>query len=105
MLGDKQGAFRSGDVAASNYRGERSSNGRAQRKGYRDRASGRQGRWSWAPGGFRKGSYFPSFLEPRRMAEKALTFGHPEAYVRGVSTRSVDVKAMGGIGSFLALAI
>lgn len=53
----------------------------------------------------RKGSYFPSFLEPRRMAEKAPTFGHPGAYVRGVSTRSVDVKAMGGIGSFLALAI
>jgi hypothetical protein len=35
------------------------------------------------------------------MAEKAPTFGHPG----GVSTRSVDVKAMGGIGSFLALAI
>ena len=48
----------------------------------------------------RKGSYFPSFLEPRRMAEKALTAVIQEAYVPGVSTRSVDdlVKAMGGTG-------
>jgi transposase-like protein len=48
----------------------------------------------------RKGSYFPSFLEPRRMAEKALTAVIQEAYVQGVSTRSVDdlVKAMGGAG-------
>ena len=40
---------------------------------------------------------FPSFLEPRRMAEKALTAVIQEAYVQGVSTRSVDdlVKAMG----------
>jgi len=46
----------------------------------------------------RKGSYFPSFLEPRRMAEKALTAVIQEAYVQGISTRSVDdlVKAMGG---------
>ena len=45
----------------------------------------------------RKGSYFPSFLEPRRMAEKALAAVIQEAYVQGVSTRSVDelVKAMG----------
>ena len=48
----------------------------------------------------RKGSYFPSFLEPRRMAEKALTAVIQEAYIHGVSTRSVDdlVKAMGGTG-------
>ncbi|MGO7396239.1 transposase, partial [Rhizobium ruizarguesonis] len=45
----------------------------------------------------RKGSYFPSFLEPRRMAEKALTAVIQEAYIQGISTRSVDelVKAMG----------
>jgi transposase-like protein len=45
----------------------------------------------------RKGSYFPGFLEPRRMAEKALTTVIQEAYVQGVSTRAVDdlVKAMG----------
>jgi transposase-like protein len=44
----------------------------------------------------RKGSYFPGFLEPRRMAEKALTAVVQEAYVHGVSTRSADdlVKAM-----------
>src|SRR6185312_4850622 len=38
----------------------------------------------------RKGSYFPGFLEPRRMAEKALTAVVQEAYVQGVSTRSAD---------------
>ena len=48
----------------------------------------------------RKGSYFPAFLEPRRMAEKALAAVIQEAYVQGVSTRSVDelVKAMGMTG-------
>jgi putative transposase len=38
----------------------------------------------------RKGSYFPGFLEPRRMAEKALTAVMQEAYVQRVSTRSVN---------------
>jgi len=44
----------------------------------------------------RKGLYFPGFLEPRRMAEKALAAVVQEAYVQGVSTRSVDelVQAM-----------
>jgi putative transposase len=48
----------------------------------------------------RKGSYFPAFLEPRRLAEKALAAVVQEAYVHGVSTRSVDdlVKAMGMTG-------
>src|SRR5579885_1096531 len=48
----------------------------------------------------RKGSYFPAFLEPRRLAEKALRAVVQEAYVQGVSTRSVDdlVKAMGMTG-------
>ena len=48
----------------------------------------------------RKGSYFPGFLEPRRMAEKALTAVIQEAYVQGISTRSVDdlVQAMGMTG-------
>jgi transposase-like protein len=48
----------------------------------------------------RQGSYYPCFLEPRRMAEKALTAVIQEAYVQGVSTRSVDdlVKAMGMTG-------
>ena len=48
----------------------------------------------------RKGSYFPGFLEPRRMAEKALTAVIQEAYIQGISTRSVDnlVQAMGMSG-------
>jgi putative transposase len=48
----------------------------------------------------RKGSYFPGFLEPRRMAEKALTAVIQEAYIQGISTRSVDdlVRAMGMSG-------
>jgi transposase-like protein len=48
----------------------------------------------------RRGSYFPCFLEPRRMAEKALTAVIQEAYVQGVSTRSLDdlVKALGAAG-------
>jgi len=45
----------------------------------------------------RQGSYFPSFLEPRRMWEKALVNVVQEAYVHGVSTRKVDelVQALG----------
>lgn len=44
----------------------------------------------------RKGSYFPDFLESRRMAEKALTAVIQEAYAHCISTRSVDdlAKAM-----------
>jgi putative transposase len=38
----------------------------------------------------RRDSYFPGFLEPRRTAEKALTAVLQEAYVHGISTRSVD---------------
>jgi putative transposase len=50
--------------------------------------------------GRRKGSYFPTFLEPRRLAEKALTAVIQEAYVQGISTRSVDdlVKTLGMTG-------
>src|SRR3712207_7299048 len=45
----------------------------------------------------RDGSYFPSLLEPRRRAERALSAAVQEAYVHGVSTRKVDelVKALG----------
>ena len=48
----------------------------------------------------RFGSYVPSFLEPRRLTEKALTAVIQEAYIQGVSTRSVDdlVQAIGGTG-------
>ena len=43
------------------------------------------------------GSYFPRFLQPRRSAEKALVAVIQEAYVQGISTRSLDelVKARG----------
>ena len=45
----------------------------------------------------RQGSFFPSLLEPRRRVEQALYAVIMEAYVNGVSTRSVDalVAAMG----------
>src|SRR5271154_5535161 len=48
----------------------------------------------------RQGSYYPCFLEPRRLAEKALTAVIQDAYIQGISTRSVDdlVKAMGMTG-------
>jgi putative transposase len=38
----------------------------------------------------RSGSYFPSFLEPRRRCEQAIVAVVMEAYVNGVSTRKVD---------------
>ncbi|MCZ0964148.1 IS256 family transposase [Paracoccus benzoatiresistens] len=72
-----------------------------QRNGYRDRDwDTRAGRITLEIPKLRKGSYFPSFLEPRRTAEKALVAVIQEAYVHGVSTRSVDdlVKAMGAGG-------
>ena len=45
----------------------------------------------------RAGSFFPSLLEPRRRIDQALYAVVMEAYVHGVSTRSVDdlVAAMG----------
>jgi transposase-like protein len=71
------------------------------RNGYRERVwDTRAGRIDLAIPKLRKGSYFPAFLEPRRTAEKALTAVIQEAYVHGISTRSVDdlVKAMGASG-------
>ena len=81
--------------------GERSPDRINSRNGFRDRI------WETRAGSvelripkLRKGSYFPGFLEPRRLAEKALTAVIQEAYVQGVSTRSVDdlVQAMGMSG-------
>jgi putative transposase len=81
--------------------GERSPERLNSRNGYRERL------WETRAGSvdlkipkLRKGSYFPGFLEPRRTAEKALAAVVQEAYIQGVSTRSVDelVKAMGMTG-------
>lgn len=80
---------------------ERSAERVNHRNGYRSR------RWETRAGTvdvqipkLRKGSYFPKFLEPRRASEKAMTAVIQEAYIQGVSTRSVDelVKAMGMTG-------
>jgi len=81
--------------------GERSVTRVNQRNGYRERAwETRVGTIDLAIPKLRKGSYFPAFVEPRRASEKALTAVIQEAYVHGVSTRSVDdlVKAMGMTG-------
>ena len=82
-------------------KGVRSPLREVQRNGYRDRDwDTRAGRIALEIPKLRRGSYFPSFLEPRRTAEKALVAVIQEAYVHSVSTRSVDdlVKAMGAGG-------
>ena len=81
--------------------GERSAERTNHRNGYREREwETRAGTIPLEIPKLRKGSYFPAFLEPRRASEKALTAVIQEAYVHGVSTRSVDdlVKAMGMTG-------
>lgn len=71
--------------------GERNPDRMTHRNGYRER------QWTTRLGDIdleipklREGSYFPSFLEPRRRAEKALVSVIREAYVQGVSTRRVE---------------
>jgi transposase-like protein len=86
-----------GALTGAGY-GEKAAERLVQRNGYRDRTwETRAGTVDLRIPKLRKGSYFPGFLEPRRMAEKALTAVIQEAYVQGISTRSVDdlVKAMG----------
>ena len=81
--------------------GERSPDRLTHRNGYRERSwETRAGTVALKIPKLRKGSYFPGFLEPRRMAEKALTAVVQEACIQGVSTRSVDdlVQAMGMSG-------
>jgi len=81
--------------------GERTEARTNSRNGYRDRAwDTRAGTVALRLPKLRAGSYFPPFLEPRRTAEKALAAVVQEAYVPGISTRSVDdlVQAMGMSG-------
>ena len=82
-------------------RHERTEGRSGQRNGYRERT------WDTRAGAIelkvprvRDSSYFPSLLEPRRRAERALSAVVQEAYVHGVSTRKVDelVKALGMTG-------
>jgi putative transposase len=78
--------------------GERTEDRATWRNGYRPR------RWDTRAGEIelqipklRQGSYFPSFLEPRRRSEQALVAVVQQAYVCGVSTRRVDqlVESLG----------
>ncbi len=79
-------------VGAKRY--ERTTERTGERNGFRER------RWDTRVGSItlrvprvRDGSYFPSLLEPRRRAERALVAVVQEAYVQGVSTRRVDELA------------
>ncbi len=78
--------------------GERSEERLTHRNGYRPRRwDTRAGEIELAIPKLRRGSYFPSFLEPRRRSEQALVAVVQEAYVAGVSTRKVDqvVESLG----------
>jgi putative transposase len=86
-------------VGASRH--ERSAGRTGQRNGYRERSwDTRVGTVELKVPRVRDSSYFPSLLEPRRRAERALSAVIQEAYVHGVSTRKVDdlVKALGMTG-------
>ena len=86
---------------------ERSEQRTNQRNGYRERVwQTRVGEVALRIPKLRKGTYFPSLLEPRRPAEKALLAvvqaraGTVKAYIEGVSTRKVDdlLQALGLTG-------
>jgi putative transposase len=79
-------------------RHERTPERTGQRNGYRERLwDTRVGTVELRVPRVRDGSFFPSLLEPRKRAERALAAVVQEAYVQGVSTRRVDelVKALG----------
>jgi len=80
---------------------ERSAERTGRRNGYRERW------WDTRVGSIplrvprvRDASYFPTLLEPRTRAERALVAAIQEAYIQGVSTRRVDalVQALGMTG-------
>ena len=86
-------------IGAERY--ERSMERQTYRNGFRE------GMWETRVGEIamripklRSGKYYPSFLEPRRRAERALLAVIQTAYVEGVSTRKVDqlVQALGLTG-------
>jgi putative transposase len=82
-------------------RHERTSERTGQRNGYREREwDTRVGTPELRVPRVRDGSYFPSLLDPRKRAERALVAVVQEAYVQGVSTRRVDelVRALGMTG-------
>lgn len=81
--------------------GERADGRQNSRNGYRSRPlETRMGTLELAVPKLRQGSYFPSFLAPRRRWEQAFVNVVCEAYVLGVSTRKVEdlVEAMGAQG-------
>src|SRR5947209_1569745 len=89
-----------GALCGAGY-GERSDERNNLRNGYRERPlDTRMGTVELKIPKLREGSYFPSFLEPRRRWEQAFVSVVSEAYIQGVSTRKVDelVKAMGAGG-------
>lgn len=76
-------------IGASRY--ERSENRVTCRNGSRSRTLDTSvGRLNLNIPKLRQGSYMPSFIEPRRMTDKALVNIIQEAYINGVSTRKVD---------------
>jgi putative transposase len=73
--------------------GERNPERLTHRNGYRARPwQTRAGEIELAIPKLRRGSYFPSFLEPRKRSEQALVSVVQEAYVAGVSTRKVGLS-------------
>jgi putative transposase len=86
-------------IGAGRY--ERTESRRTERNGSRPRTlTTKAGDVRLAIPKLRKGSFFPEILEPRRRIDQALYAVVMEAYVHGVSTRSVDdlVAALGGTG-------
>src|SRR5581483_2187935 len=83
---------------------ERSPERRGERNRHRERAwDSRVGTVELRVPRERNGSFFPSLLEPRKRAERALAAVVREAYLEGVSTRRVDdpVPALVASGSVL----
>jgi transposase-like protein len=86
-------------IGAERY--ERTLTRTGQRNGYREREwDTRVGTIELQVPRVRDSSFFPSLLEPRKRAERALVAVVQEAYVQGVSTRRVDelVQALGMTG-------